>query len=193
MSLPPRSGRRGPEHDILLRNRTSHLRDRDDCYRQALEDLGGIAQRFHELRASSGGLEQLRQVVERLAQAFKRALYHAVLAAGGDFGRTRMVGITREEMVFTDFLKTLYSAARNIESYLSHELMLQRFAESEDELEPFVREYIQQTKSYDQDIIVRNLDLMVSRAAIFNKTFLDPGRRPVEEHATVRGSHLAEL
>jgi hypothetical protein len=194
MSGAPRRGpgprRSATEQDLLLRNRLVHLRDRDAGYRCALGELDVLVQQLRELRDTPGGLQQIKQRVERLSLLFKRALYHAVLAAGGDFGRTRVPGIGREEMVFSDYLKTMYSAARNVESYLSHELMLQRFAESEEELEPHVRQYIQQAKSYDQDIVVRNLDLMVSRAAIFNQTFLE---RPAEAPPAAASGTATEL
>jgi hypothetical protein len=190
MSEPTTASEAHPDaqHNILLRNRQRHLRDRDAYYHAAQEDIEVLAQRLRALRDSSGGLEQLRELIERLALHFKRGLYHAILAAGGDFGRTRSPGITREEMVFSDYLKTMYSAARNIESYLSHELMLVRFCEGSEDVGPLVRQYIQQTKSYDQDIILRNMDLMVARVAIFNQTFLPEGhseqwRQPEEGRA----------
>jgi hypothetical protein len=194
MSTAPRKGgggrRAAHEHDLLLRNRGAHLRDRDAAYREALGDLENLVQKLRVLRETAGGLQQIKQGVERLALSFKRALYHAVLAAGGDFGRTRVTGIGREEMVFSDYLKTMYSAARNVESYLSHELMLHRFAESEEELEAHVRDYILQTKTYDQDIILRNLDLMVSRASIFDKTFM---ARPAEGSGSSSAGTAVEL
>lgn len=176
-----------PRQNLLLRNRPSHLRDRDAYYQRATGDLETLVQKLRELRDQSGGLHELRPHVERLSLSFKRGLYHAILAAGGDFGRARTPGISREEMVFSDYLKTMYSAARNIESYLSHELMLLDFSENEKgELEPAVRQYIQQTKSFDQDIILRTVDLMASRVSIFNKTFL-PAQREPYHHGPVHG------
>jgi hypothetical protein len=167
-----------PEHDILMRNRRNHLRDRDVYYQRAVQDLQTLVDQLQGLRESSGGLQQLREQVELLALDFKRALAHAILAAGGDLGRTRVAGISREEMVFSDYLKTMYSSARNIESYLSHELMLVGFCESGQEPPgPLVSHYILQSKSYDQDIILRTVDLMMSRVALFNNTFLQPPRQ----------------
>ena len=157
--------------NILLRNRARHLRDRDSYYHQALTDLDELVIELPGTIRTTEGLERFKSLVEKLALSFKRALSHAIFAAGGDFDRTRSLEIGPEEMVFSDYLKTMYSAARNIESYLSHELMLHQFAHEQEHLDPLVRQYIDQTDRYDTDIILRNVDLLKNRAKIFNRSF----------------------
>ncbi len=155
------------KHYFWKKNRLVHQRDRDLYYQDAISLLEDLLERYDQILAQDEGRKDLMEFVDRIIEAFELALEHAQMAKGGCFHEIPGV-IEPVELVYVDYLKTLYSSIKNIKSYFRHGELLRKLEKSEKSLPANLRRYLAKNKELDEELVKLSLQALKDRIELFD-------------------------
>lgn len=155
---------------VLRRNRSAHLRDRDLCYQLVIRELDQLLELVDDDGRPGEKTNRKTLILSEMTRHLRSAVEHAVMAKGGVID-IPAPHIELEEIIFLDFLETLYREAKYILSVLRRRRKIIDYIEAHSDPDEAIDAYVDRLACFDGGYILRSLKDASERIRFFNKLF----------------------
>jgi hypothetical protein len=142
--------------EMLLRNRKSYLRDRDDSMTKVEKILKGLIDNFLTFSTQPERFDQIGDQVIGLMKELEHTRFFARRAVGGNpaYAPPR---ITVEERAYVDHIETIYSNSRTIERFYRHHRRLRQLVGSVANGDSSMEDFMVRAEASDREMIYHHL------------------------------------